>query len=329
MAVRAILAVIVGFLSNSVIAQELVQNSNRSREDMVFLAVDKSNLRADLRTWPEDASKSEILMSFRIAVGKAEGDKQREGDNKTPEGIYFAQTIIPGKTLPAKYGSTAIPIDFPNPFDQSFGKTGYGIWLHGVERDKRIEAAKVTEGCVAFYNSDILTLTNWLRPSQAIIVISKNSEVSNKPTDVAVLKAMAQGWAMSWESRDHDSYISNYHGTFRYRGMNLKRFASYKKRVFKSYSNMKVDIFDLRVFTHEKYGLTVMNQDFDGDGRYVSKGRKILYWVKDENENWKILHEKFDSNRLKFMKFSDSDVAQNFRNSPSLKVFGKSYPQNL
>ena len=58
---------------------------------------------------------------------------------------------------PGFYQST-----FPNDYDKDLGKTGYGIWLHGVEDDSRIEKANVTEGCVAFYNADIKLLKTGL-----------------------------------------------------------------------------------------------------------------------------------------------------------------------
>ena len=57
-------------------------------------------------------------MKFKIAIGKEKGDKQFEGDNKTPEGIYFVNRIIDGKSLPEKYGPLALPINFPNAYDK-------------------------------------------------------------------------------------------------------------------------------------------------------------------------------------------------------------------
>src|SRR5690606_37165566 len=128
----------------------------------------KEELRAELKTWPEQTNRAEVIEIFRIAIGKEEGDKQRRGDNRTREGIYFTQEIIDGRTLPAKYGANAIPLNYPNPIDIAAGKTGYGISLHGVEEDKRIEKANVTEGCAAFYNADTEKLTNWLLPHQGV-----------------------------------------------------------------------------------------------------------------------------------------------------------------
>src|SRR5690606_38220912 len=83
--------------------------------DMMVLTVDKTALKAELKTWPEEPLQASTLRSFKIAIGKVDGDKEVEGDNKTPEGIYFAQSHIDGSTLPEKYGALAIPLNFPNP----------------------------------------------------------------------------------------------------------------------------------------------------------------------------------------------------------------------
>ena len=96
--------------------------SGPTDNEVIFLLVDKKTLKAELKTWPDDHLQSETLLTLKIAVGKALGDKQVEGDNKTPEGIYFTQELINGNTLPAKYGPFAIPINFPNTFDRSEGK---------------------------------------------------------------------------------------------------------------------------------------------------------------------------------------------------------------
>ena len=295
-------------------------HSEPDHPEMVVLVVDKSKLRADLKTWPEEDSKAHHLVTFRIALGKSEGDKQIAGDNRTPEGIYFAQSFIDGSTLPAKYGPKAIPINFPNPLDQRAGKTGHGIWLHGVEQDTRINEAKVTEGCVVFYNADIMALTRWLKPFQAVVIIGSTSDALNKPEDVTSLRGAAKGWAEAWAKRDLKGYVDKYAASFEFNGMGLKDYGEYKGRVFAGYKKMDVKLTDLRVFTHAKYGMTVVNQDFNGDERYVSRGRKVLYWQRDAT-GWKIQSEVFEHRRLEFVSFNQAELTQFTSTSPSAKYF--------
>ncbi len=279
------------------------------REDMIQLTVDKSRLTAELRTLPETGKASELIKTFRIAIGKEDGDKQREGDNRTPEGIYFTSAPIDGKSLPQKYGPLAIPIDFPNPIDKFSRKTGYGIWLHGVEKDTRVDQAKVTEGCVAFYNSDIESLTSWLRPDQAIVVIAHDSRAVNKDDESSGVEKRTREWAEAWQSRNLDRYMSFYSPEFVNADKDLKDWHEYKRAVFASYKEMKINFDTIRVITHPKYALTVMNQDFRGDKRFVSVGRKMLYWMRGSDGVWYITREVFENRKIKPMRFTEAEIA--------------------
>lgn len=288
-------------------------------KDMVILEVDKSALKAELRTWPEDTGKSSLLMTFRIAIGKEEGDKQIEGDNKTPEGIYFSESLLDGSTLPAKYGPKAIPINFPNPHDQMLKKTGYGIWLHGVEADQRVEQAKVTEGCVAFYNADILTLAKWVKPHQVPIVIAKDTNRVNQEADLKSVRERTLAWLDAWRNRDVDAYGDFYGNDFRFGNMSLSAYRTHKARIFKSYQNMTLKSDSLRILAHPKYAMAIMNQDFSGDKRYKSSGRKILYWTKGSDGQWRIAREVFENRRIELLTFTAAEIAKLSENSPSAK----------
>ena len=95
--------------------------SAEKEEEVLLLLVDKSDLSATLQTWPQQNKSPKTLMKLKIAIGKEKGDKQYEGDNKTPEGIYFVNRIIDGRLLPEKYGPLALPINFPNAYDKDKG----------------------------------------------------------------------------------------------------------------------------------------------------------------------------------------------------------------
>jgi murein L,D-transpeptidase YafK len=280
--------------------------------DVIMLTVDKGALTASLKTWsetPEEPNGAIELRHFRIAIGKAEGDKQQEGDNRTPEGVYFAQSHINGNSLPQKYGSLAIPIDFPNPMDRISGKTGHGIWLHGVDRDQRIEEAKVTEGCVAFYNTDIARLSTWLKSFQGVVVIASDTSKVNKPEDLKEVRALTTKWMEAWQQRDIDKYTGFYSSDFRFDKYDLVGYKKYKKNVFNAYKTMSVDFDNLRVVSHPKYAVSFFNQDFNGDDRFRSVGRKVLYWEKQANGGWSIRREVFENRRFELVTFTDAELA--------------------
>lgn len=49
------------------------------------------------------------------STGANKGDKLRQGDEKTPEGIYFFSKKIKNPPNPILYGSLAFPLNYPNP----------------------------------------------------------------------------------------------------------------------------------------------------------------------------------------------------------------------
>jgi murein L,D-transpeptidase YafK len=279
--------------------QVVSQQTEQALSEVVILLVDKNKLEARLKTWPENFDQAKDLSKYTIAVGKELGDKEKEGDNRTPEGIYFTKSLILDFDLPKKYGPRAIPINFPNPVDRKDRKSGHGIWLHGVEHNARIEEANVTEGCVAFYNEDIVELSQWLLPNQGIVVIAEDASKVNQKNDLETVQRLTQDWYRSWAARKIDPYLKHYSQNFRFGSMRIKQFKAYKKRVFKSYKTMTIDNRDMRVMTHPKYAVSIMNQDFNGDDRFISQGRKILYWKRYEDGSWKIFDEQFEKRRLK------------------------------
>lgn len=277
--------------------------------ELILLTVDKKQLKAYLRTLPSVHSQSKLLQSFRIAIGKEEGDKFKEGDNKTPEGIYFpAQHIDTDKINPGKYGKSAISLNFPNLMDKIDGKTGYGIWLHGAGDDSRIANRQVTEGCVAFYNSDILKLTKWIQPGHSVIAIATDYRDINREEDFTAVSLATQSWINSWQNRDIESYISFYDENFSGKGLNKHQYRNYKKNVFKSYKNMVIAMNNVRVVTHPKYSVSLMHQEFSGDKRFLSRGRKILYWQKAQSGEWKIIRESFDRENFAPLSYTSLDI---------------------
>ena len=287
-----------------------------SESEAIFLSVDKKTLTADLKTLPEDFSQSRTLRQFKIAIGKNEGDKEKSGDNKTPEGIYFAQSAITAGVIPkSKYGPGAIPLNFPNPFDHYEGKSGHGIWLHGAGENRRIEEAKITEGCVAFHNEEVFHLMNWLQPFQGLVVITADATVTNRPLDIAEVRKRTLGWINAWTDRNLPEYTVFYADEFSFEGKNKKAYSDYKDAVFKLYKNIQLKVGHLRVLVHEKYALTIMDQDFRGDDRYVSDGRKILYWQKNQKTRiWEIIRENFEGRRFEFVKLDSTVLGSTSQN---------------
>lgn len=115
-----------------------------------------------------------LITDFYISQGKAGSNKMREGDNKTPLGVYTITDLLPKHKLTDFYGSLALPLDYPNEWDKRQGKTGHGIWLHGVPANQISSPPKASEGCVVLSNSDIDKLQRYVKVGNTPVLITEN-----------------------------------------------------------------------------------------------------------------------------------------------------------
>ncbi len=100
------------------------------------------------------------LKSYRVALGKSDGDKERQGDHKTPEGEY----VIDQKNAQSRF-HLALHISYPNADDRKRAHDagtdpGGAIMIHGVEKQfawlgSLEHDVDWTDGCIAVTNSEI------------------------------------------------------------------------------------------------------------------------------------------------------------------------------
>jgi tetratricopeptide (TPR) repeat protein len=106
-------------------------------------------------------SQGEVLKTYRIALGgNPIGPKERQGDNKTPEGTY----VIDGRNRDSRF-YLALHISYPNERDKNRAKElgvspGGDIMIHGIKNgfsEVGDAHAKVdwTKGCIAVTNEEI------------------------------------------------------------------------------------------------------------------------------------------------------------------------------
>jgi hypothetical protein len=67
-----------------------------------------------------------LVGSRYASIGKGGFGKKAQGDLRTPVGLYHITGWMPDNALPELYGAGALPLDYPNLWDRSLGKTGYG-----------------------------------------------------------------------------------------------------------------------------------------------------------------------------------------------------------
>jgi hypothetical protein len=102
------------------------------------------------------------------STGKTAGSKEVEGDQKTPEGLYFITRHVDQRYLSETYGSRALTLDYPNLYDRRLGRTGSNIWLHGTNKVLR---ERDSNGCVVLENTDIDEVARQIKIQRTPVII--------------------------------------------------------------------------------------------------------------------------------------------------------------
>lgn len=135
------------------------------------------------------------LHSYPMSSGLRKGSKFREGDLKTPVGVYLLEKHLDPKFLSntyydaAKlYGSGALTLNYPNPLDQEANKTGNNIWIHGTDNPNRIKELQSSRGCVVVHNETFLELLSLFNEEKMPLIIVEDLEWISKDNKTEYLK---------------------------------------------------------------------------------------------------------------------------------------------
>ena len=188
-----------------------------------------------------------IVKEFSCITGKKLGDKLREGDQRTPEGIYFP--IYWSSNLPSTYGIGAFPLNYPNLLDRKILKRdGYGIWIHGTDNPKRPPHS--SDGCIVLKNADLRMLKRFVVPKKTPVVIVSRLTFSPKSKFINEKESLINfimTWKKSWENttKNINPYLSCYDQNFVWKGGGINSWMRYKKRVTKKKKWIKIRISNL------------------------------------------------------------------------------------
>lgn len=252
-----------------------------------FVTVDKS--RQVVSLW-QRKSPLQTVWTAVCSTGSESGDKHLEGDQRTPEGVYFLERRMSGHLGRELYGNLAYTLNYPNPVDRIRGKTGYGIWLHG--RGKEL-LPRDTKGCVAMDTQKLRELGPHLRLGQTPILIGTSCSSREPTRELEVtarqLESRLSSWVQAWESRS-ELFFSHYdpQSFSRSDSQSFTAFRSRKENLFERYPWIDVYVDQLQLIPGPGYWVTTFGQYFRSPC-FESQGLKRLYWQQMDQEGWKIV----------------------------------------
>jgi murein L,D-transpeptidase YafK len=257
------------------------------------LVVDAS--RSRVYVYENKRGEPQLVADYYSTLGKRGIGKQREGDQKTPLGVYHVTSMIPGAKLPDLYGWGAFPINYPNDWDRRAGRTGHGIWLHGVPSESYARAPRASDGCIALANDEIAELAKRVRPGATPVVIAGRAEWV-KPEQLRAEREeflrQLESWRGDWESRDIDRYLSHYSREFRAGAADLAAWSVHKRRVNAAKRWVKIELANVSVLRsggQSAFIEVTFEQDYRSNN-LSNRTRKRQYWV-EEDGRWKVVYE--------------------------------------
>ncbi|ECL1888364.1 murein L,D-transpeptidase [Campylobacter coli] len=223
------------------------------------------------------------------------GDKQVEGDLKTPVGFYeLGRKFNPGDPY---YGPFAFATTYPNLLDKVQGKTGGGIWIHGYPLDgTRLDEFK-TRGCIALFNENLEEFAKVVQDKKVFAMTEEKEKVRAKKEDITALLADLFAWKLAWTDSDINTYLNFYDEKQfkRFDKMKFEQFASMKKSIFSRKEDKKIKFSDINISPYPNVeNETMYRISFYEDyytKNYQFKGDKILYVKIDSKGKMKILAE--------------------------------------
>lgn len=243
------------------------------------LIVDKSRQRVHLYRY-EDYWR--IIAKWPCSTGKLAGPKTAEGDQRTPEGVYFVTRDVGPRFLTETYGARALPLDYPNCLDNHLARSGSSIWVHGTNKPLR---ARDTNGCIVLENAAIKRLAPYLRLNRTPVIIVDRLKLwaaknARRAAD-AILSAACQ-WHAALIQGSYDEFAQWYEPQAA-PSMQWWRKWCRERRLEPMDGDCRSLMTQRAIYRSGDYYILMFDHVLSGAVRSQWVGRRKLFWCLDSN----------------------------------------------
>ncbi|HEX4986848.1 MAG TPA: L,D-transpeptidase family protein [Burkholderiales bacterium] len=263
------------------------------RKEKLALVLDST--KSTLFVFENSGRTPRYVADYYVTIGKNGLEKFREGDKRTPVGVYHVVSRLPRDRLTDFYGSGAYPISYPNEWDRMRGRDGHGIWLHGTPRNTYSRPPRASDGCIVLTNQDLDSLAARLQIGTTPIVIADSIDWA-RPAEIEALRedlaGAVESWRRDWESRNTDAYLRHYARKFSSGGLNLAQWSAQKRQVNAAKTWIKVAVSDMTLLLYpgkEDVAVATFEQDYTSNN-LSNRMTKRQYWTR-ESGKWRIVYE--------------------------------------
>ncbi|MEC5217646.1 murein L,D-transpeptidase YafK [Actimicrobium sp. GrIS 1.19] len=265
------------------------------RDDQrIALVVDAR--RSRLYVYQHLHGQLKLLTDYYITQGKLGINKIKEGDQKTPIGVYYITSHLARSRLPDFYGAGALPINYPNEWDRVNGRSGSGIWLHGTPSGSYSRPPLASDGCVVLTNPDLEKLFASVEVGRTPVVIAEQVEFVNRKTWAGEREAadsLLEAWRHDLESLNPTRFVNNYSVNFKSGlGEDLSAWIAKHQQAVAGVKAIAIKLQDVTMFAYPGRNdliVSTFTQEGSFDKRHFQT-RTRQYWQK-EGKAWKIVYE--------------------------------------
>ncbi len=235
--------------------------------------------------------------SFPCSTGKVPGKKEKTGDQKTPEGVYFFTKTFKKRYLSPTYGNMAFVMDYPNLLDSKSGRNGDNIWLHGTNKPLK---PRDTNGCVTVANGNIDILARYIQLNRTPIIIKKKLSMVSVDSNASALNGLLmflENWKTAFIKGDKKNYSACY-------GLPSDSFDELWKTweaMHTVWQNAKtpfrMNFKDMVIARANPCIVVLFNQVLHLDHHTTTVGAKKLF-LKQSRDTWKIVAETYQPTEL-------------------------------
>jgi len=235
------------------------------------------------------------VKTINMSIGKHGYGKTREGDKRTPIGVYRITSFLTDAQLTDFYGLGAYPLDYPNANDKINQRTGHGIWLHGLPKGVDSRPPRDSDGCVVIDNNNLSALSAYIKTGDTYVVIDKElrwQSLADAQKSVVDIENHFYQWMAAWKTIDNDTYLNYYANSFTNLDKDKTHWDKYKRRIHRNKKFIDVKISNLSIFDYpgEKNLISVRYYQAYNSSNYHWRGWKEQLWKNIEGQ-WKIVYE--------------------------------------
>lgn len=272
------------------VPRAVMQMSNELKNVFVI-----DTTRSRMYLYQNNGGQLRFKTDYYITQGKLGANKVKEGDQRTPVGVYYINGYIPGAKLPDFYGPGAFPINYPNEWDRRLKRDGHGIWLHGVPADTYSRPPLASDGCVVLSNDDFRKIMEEAEVGKSVVIIGEHIEFIARDAqekDSHSLQQLPGQWQKAVASGNADTLQSLYSNEFRsHRGDSRLTWIDNQYRQGQSRRLGDATMRDVSMFHYPGNGeMVVATFTLDTGSKKNNPVKKRLYWKK-EGTSWKIIYE--------------------------------------